>query len=240
MWDTAFEEEEEEIDISDLVGASLYDAAQELCQEQIPEKCDKDFAFLTQVYKRQITSDCKGFQNSITQKRAEADAALASAEADVRSALKDSLNAANKYDLGQCTIKFKECMQTTGGCGTDFSGCASVVAMDNTNSINLKSNSAQKYQIKGEVSSVEIAASTYDTLVAKKVLCESVTKQCAKVADQVFDSFLRNVAPLLHSAELIAEDNVRTLSFKSSEVIFNVAARIILTQKIQMVHMICV
>ena len=45
--------------------------------------------------------------------------------------------------------------------------------------------------------------------MAKKPLCESVTKQCTKVATQVWDTFLKEVAPQLKSAEIIAEDNAR-------------------------------
>lgn len=134
LWDTTFEDEEEEeedIDISGLKGNELYKAAQDLCREQVPEKCSKDFAFLTQVYKRQITSDCKGFQNSVSKKRSEADAALASAEADVRNALKDSLKAANKYDLGTCMVEFKKCMMTEDACGSDWMGCVSTIANAN-------------------------------------------------------------------------------------------------------------
>ena len=215
LWDTSFEEEdEEEIDISELTGNALYDAAQELCQEQIPEKCDKDFAFLTQVYKRQITSDCKGFQNSITQKRAEADAALASAEADVRSALKDSLNAANKYDLGTCMVEFKKCMMTEDACGKDWMGCVSTIANANMQGINESSvfdeaNMKKSAQKAFDGSAYGIAASTMEGLDSKRIICERVLNQCVAVRDQVWPAFLRESAPTIKVAELNAESKIR-------------------------------
>ena len=215
LWDTSFEEEdEEEIDISELTGNALYDAAQELCQEQIPEKCDKDFAFLTQVYKRQITSDCKGFQNSITQKRAEADAALASAEADVRSALKDSLNAANKYDLGTCMVEFKKCMMTEDACGKDWMGCVSTIANANMQGINEslvfdESNMKKSAQKAFDGSAYGIAASTMEGLDSKRIICERVLNQCVAVRDQVWPAFLRESAPTIKVAELNAESKIR-------------------------------
>ena len=218
LWDTSFEEEEEEeeeeIDISELTGNALYDAAQELCQEQIPEKCNKDFAFLTQVYKRQITSDCKGFQNSITQKRAEADAALASAEADVRSALKDSLNAANKYDLGTCMVEFKKCMMTEDACGKDWMGCVSTIANANMQGINESSvfdeaNMKKSAQKAFDGSAYGIAASTMEGLDSKRIICERVLNQCVAVRDQVWPAFLRESAPTIKVAELNAESKVR-------------------------------
>ena len=63
--------------------------------------------------------------------------------------------------------------------------------------------------MQGAVSTIEISASTYDALMSKKPLCESVTKQCTKVASQVWDTFLKEVAPQLKTAEIIAEDNAR-------------------------------
>ena len=218
LWDTSFEEEEdeeeEEFDISELTGNALYDAAQELCQEQIPEKCNKDFAFLTQVYKRQITSDCKGFQNSITQKRAEADAALASAEADVRSALKDSLNAANKYDLGTCMVEFKKCMMTDDACGKDWMGCVSTIANANMQGITESSvfdeaNMKKSAQKAFDGSAYGIAASTMEGLDSKRIICERVLNQCVAVRDQVWPAFLRESAPTIKVAELNAESKVR-------------------------------
>ena len=68
---------------------------------------------------------------------------------------------------------------------------------------------ATTYEIKGSATSISIQASTYDILLSKKPLCESVTKQCQNVASQVWDTFLREVAPQVKSAELIAEDNAR-------------------------------
>ena len=80
------------------------------------------------------------------------------------------------------------------------------MAIDNTAPGNKKSKS---HKIKGTVTDITISASTYDTLVAKKPLCETVTKSCVNVAEQVWDTFLKEVAPQIKSAELIAEDNAR-------------------------------
>ena len=46
-------------------------------------------------------------------------------------------------------------------------------------------------------------------LMSKKPLCESITRSCVAVADQVWDTFLKEVAPQVKSAELIAEDKAR-------------------------------
>ena len=208
MWGE--EEEKNSSGLSELdgkVGEELYAAVHSICKSRIPE-CEIDVAMLKMMYARQIDSDCAAYENSLKQKKIKAQQNLDTAQRALRETAKEQYQNANKYDLGQCTLKFKECMQTTAGCGEDFSGCATAVAMDNTNTVkSAKRNS--KFVIEGAMSGIEISATTYDTMVAKRVMCESVTKQCTRVADQVFDSFMRDVAPQLRNAELIAEDKLR-------------------------------
>ena len=188
-------------------GDDLYVAVHNICEERMPE-CANDMPILKMIYKKQIESDCAAYENSLKDKKLKAQQNLDTAQRALRETAKEQFESANKYDLGQCTIKFKECMQTTAGCGNDFSGCAETVATDNTN-VSKSTKSIKRFVIKGAMSGVDISASTYDTLVAKKVMCESVTKNCTRVADQVFDAFLREVAPTLRNAELVAEDKIR-------------------------------
>lgn len=219
MWDTNFsfddsldifaEEDEIMMSLEGKEGDALYMAAADICSEQIPE-CKSDLNMLRMVYGQRIKSDCAAYENSLKQQKNASQQKLLAAEKALRETALEQYRSANKYDLGQCTVEFKKCMQTTGGCGDDFAGCASVAAMDNTNIT--KSNASggtRTYRIKGASTTIEIYASTYDALVAKKPLCEGVTKSCVNVADQVWDTFLREVAPQIKSAELIAEDNAR-------------------------------
>lgn len=216
MWDTPVDFDDDE----DIFGASavspidgkdgdaLHRAAAELCVAQIPE-CQSEIQMLQMMYAQRIKSDCAAYENSLKQQKNSSAQKLAAAERALREAALDQYRAANKYDLGQCTVEFKKCMQTTGGCGDDFSGCASIVAMDATNTRQSTSRQAKNYQIKGVATNIEISASTYDALMAKKPLCESITKSCVNVAGQVWDTFLREVAPQVKNAELIAEDKAR-------------------------------
>ena len=192
--------------VADKQGDALYSAASEICKAQIPE-CAKDMNMLQMMYGQRVKSDCTAYENSLKQKKTQSSQKLQAAERALRETALEQYQNANKYDLGQCTIKFRECMQTTAGCGDDFSKCASVVAFDSTNVRQSSSKKSKNYQIKGAVTTIEISASTYDALMAKKPICESVTKQCVRVAGQVWDTFLKDVAPQLKSAELIAENN---------------------------------
>lgn len=189
-------------------GDALQRAASDLCVAQIPE-CGAEMSMLKLLYAQKIKSDCNAYENSLKQQKNASQTKLATAERALRDAALEQLRAANKYDLGQCTIQFKKCMQTTGGCGDDFSSCATVAAFDSTNVRQSTSKKAKNYSIKGSATTIEISASTYDTLLAKKPLCETVTKQCKSVADQVWETFLKEVAPAIKSAEIIAEDNLR-------------------------------
>ena len=99
LWETNYDEEDEDsawgssgVDFSELTGGALYRAAEEICLDQVPAECDGDMTLLRNMYSRQITSDCKGYENSIAAKKAEAELALADANADVRAALKESFD----------------------------------------------------------------------------------------------------------------------------------------------------
>ena len=216
LWDSSISLDEEDMfdifaassSIDGKTGDALQRAATDLCVAQIPE-CAADMSMLKLLYAQKIKSDCNAYENSLKQQKNASQTKLATAERALRDAALEQLRAANRYDLGQCTIEFKKCMQTTGGCGDNFASCASIAAMDNTNVVKSTSRKAKNYAIKGSATTIEITASTYDTLLAKKPLCETVTKQCQSVADQVWPTFLKDVAPALKSAELIAEDDAR-------------------------------
>lgn len=189
-------------------GDVLHVYASGLCTAQIPE-CAAEMEMLKMMYGQKIRSDCAAYENSLKQQRNASAQKLAVAEQTLRQTALEQYRNANKYDLGQCTVQFKQCMQTTGGCGNDFAGCATMAAMDATNTRKSVSGGVKAYRIKGASTTIEINASTYDTLLAKKPLCETVTKSCVAVADQVWDTFLREVAPQVKSAEIIAEDKAR-------------------------------
>lgn len=210
--------------LDDKTGNDLYNAVSKLCKQQIPE-CESSIKTIELLYSQQIKSDCLAYENTIKKKRNESNEKLLAAERALREAALEQHNIMNKYDIDECTLKFKECMQTTGGCGEDFSGCATVVATDNTSARNNMLGKTKKYKIQGAVSAIEIAASTYDTLFAKKTLCEGVTKQCVAVADRVWDTFLRESAPQIKSAEVIAEDNARQNCISDISACFQKACR---------------
>lgn len=203
-------------------GSELRNEAIELCRARIPE-CAADTDLLARIYERKILSDCHAYENSIKQQQTEAEQKMRTVEMSLQDAALDQLNAENKYDLGQCMQEFKKCMINTGNCGDNFANCASVVAVDNTN-VKVKQKT-QTYSIQGVVSNIDISASTYETLVGKAPLCTSVLNQCVAVKDQVFDAFLRDVAPQLKSAELIAESNIRQNCIQSVSTCFQKACK---------------
>ncbi|MBQ8293952.1 MAG: hypothetical protein IJX89_01020 [Alphaproteobacteria bacterium] len=201
VWGTSVES------IADKVGKALYTAADELCLEQLPETCsDKDIALLQSMYSRQITSDCKGFENSIAKKKSEADIAMAQAEADVRAALKESFNEANEYDRGTCMVEFKKCMQTEDACGADWENCVSIIAKENMQ--NNKTESTANTTV-ATVDKYDITASTMEILESKRNICEKVLNKCVVVRDMVWPDFLREAAPTIKVAEQKAESKFR-------------------------------
>ncbi len=203
-------------ELSSKKGNALYSSVNKICVQQIPE-CASSMSMLKMMYAQQIKADCGAYENSLKKQKSDSAKKLQTAQKALKDAALEQHQNANKYDLGQCTIRFKQCMQTTAGCGEDFSKCASVVgslnaqqsAKSTRKTINKKQTDVKMFTIKGVVSEISIAAATYDTLLAKKPMCESVTKQCVNVKDKVWDTFLTEAAPELKSAELIAESNIR-------------------------------
>ena len=188
--------------IADKQGAELFTAAQELCTAQIPSDCSKDLNFLTQLYSRQIVSDCKGFANSVAEQMTAAKQSLADAQAAVRTALSDSLASANKYDLGTCMVEFKKCMQTKDACGENWENCVSVVASENMQGTTTSRTTSR-------TNTYDISAATSEILDAKRTICENVLNSCVAVRDQVWPAFLREAAPTIKLAESQAESKFR-------------------------------
>ena len=212
LWETSYDDEDEDVfaesvaNIAGLTGSALYNAAEEICLSQVPDTCESDMVLLRNMYSRQIVSDCKGFENSLAQKKAEADLTLANANADVRSALKESFEAANKYDLGQCMVQFKKCMQTSDACGENWENCVSTIASENMQNNVAESVAGTKVET---VDKYDITASTMEMLGAKRMICENVLAQCVAVRDQVWPAFLREAAPTIKVAELSMESKLR-------------------------------
>ena len=205
MFETNFDEDEDIFTDNDSIankkGAALFAAADEICVAQVGDSCSGEMKLLRQMYQKQIDSDCKGFANSIANQRTAAQAALRSAESDVRNALKDSFDSANKYNQGECIVEFKNCMVGADACGTDWENCVAIVASEN---MQVKSNKKTK---KANVNN--ITPSVLERLESKRPICERVLDQCMAVRDNVWAAFLREVAPTLKLAESRAESKLR-------------------------------
>ena len=218
MFETSYDDEDVFEDsltnIADLVGDALYAAADELCLEQVPEECEGDIVLLRNMYSRQIASDCKGYDNSLAKQEKAADMAMAQAQADVRTAMLESFEDANKYDLGQCMVEFKKCMLTDDACGKDWGNCVSTIADANMQGVSESDKfSSDKMsfaaQIAQESDAFGIAASTLEVLDSKRAICEHVLSQCVVVRDNVWPAFLREAAPTIKVAEASVESKMR-------------------------------
>lgn len=189
---------------SDDFGDALFLSAYEICATQIPE-CASQMDFVRSVYGGRVRSDCAAYNNALAVEMAAATERVRVATTAVKDAVVARVESANKYDLGGCSAEYKKCMQTTAGCGADFSACVSV-AMEDTIS---RVRSRSKVGSNDEAISIRIAPATYDILSAKAPICESVLNQCTRVRDSVWNTFLRENASVLRNAELIAQNKAR-------------------------------
>ena len=204
--DDIFEDQSTVANMADMTGSELYNAANNLCVNQVPDSCAGDIVFLQQLYSRQITSDCLGYKNSLAQQRDNAENELAAAESEVRAALQESFESANKYDLGQCMVEFKKCMQTDDACGENWENCVATIAMENMQNNTATSTAGTTV---ATVDTYDITTSTMNILNTKRPICESVLDQCVAVRDMVWPNFLREAAPTIKVAESQAESKFR-------------------------------
>lgn len=208
LFDVSFDaEDDDDESIFNKTGVALFNAAHETCVAQIGDKCSRDIKFLQQTYARQIESDCRAFANSITAQRTAAQTAMNNAESDVRNALKESFDSANKYNQGECMVELKKCMTGTDACGADWENCVWTVASENMQ--NNRATSTANTTVQKTVR-YNISESVLERLESKRNICERVLDQCMAVRDTVWTAFLREIAPTLKLAELRAESNMRT------------------------------
>ena len=206
LYDVDDDEDMGEDTVFGKTGNELYSAANDICKAQMDASCDKDMKVLTQMYSRQIASDCKGLANSIEQKKGEAKVALNEANRAVRTALKESLEASNKYDRGTCMVEYRNCMRSEDACGSDWSNCVFTVASENMQNNEAKSTKGTKV---ATVKTYSITPSTMEILESKRFICEKVLDSCVAVRDFVWDDFLREAAPTIRLAELNIESQKR-------------------------------
>ena len=178
-------------------GDALHRAVAQMCVAQMPE-CAKDLTMLQSIYSQSVRADCTAYENELKRQRTASASKLAAAEKALRETALEAHRSANKWDAGQCATEFKRCMVTTAGCGDDFTGCVEASVTSNSNTSVTRG------------SSVMVSKLTMEMVNSKRVMCEHVTNSCVSVKDSVWDIFLREVAPALKTAELLAEDKLRT------------------------------
>ena len=188
------------------IGGVLKNTAHDACVKQIPQ-CNDKMTIMSAMYSGQINSDCIAYENSLKKLKADAKQRLTSAERGLQEIALDSAKNANKYDLGQCTIKFKECMAGKNVCGADFTGCVNTV--EQTNVRIRKTTDEEIFVIPNTTANLTISKSMHDLLNAKAVICQPVLDSCVDVADSVFNQFLREAYPQLMMAENLYESNAR-------------------------------
>ena len=228
LWnnDAMFEDDDEDIfemasassAVLDKKGDALHTSASKMCMAQIPEQCKDSASMLQLIYAQKIKSDCTAYENSLKQQKNASAQKLQTAEKALRDTALEQFQDANKYNQGQCLTRYTQCMQTTAGCGADYSGCVKFSAEENIQTAADASNAkasrnakkTEKARTISGVVDIVLSGSTMNQLNAKKVYCdEEVLSHCVKYKDTMWDLFLRDAAPALKSAELNAEDDLR-------------------------------
>lgn len=194
-------------------GDELQIAASGVCVKQLPDQCKKSASFLQLTYGQRIRSDCTAYENSLKQQRAASQEKLATAQKALRDAALESFQNENKYDFGECVVRFKQCLQTTAECGEDYSGCVADTAIlsELYGKGKGKGKGVETKDIKTGATTITISAATFDIFNNKKMMCTSVVKQCvnANKKDAVWQQVIKDLAPVIYTAEYNAASNSR-------------------------------
>ncbi len=192
-------------------GDELQVAASGVCVKQLPTQCKDSASFLQLTYGQRIRSDCTAYENSLKQQRNASQEKLATAQKALRDAALESFQNENKYDFGECVVRFKQCLQTTAECGEDYSGCVADTAILSELYGKGKGKGVETKDIKTGATTITISAATYDIFNNKKMMCTSVVKQCvnANKKDEVWQQVIKDLAPVIYTAEYNAASNNR-------------------------------
>lgn len=196
-------------DMANKKGDELHKAAARICTQQIPAQCKTSAAMLQQTYAQRVRSDCTGYANALTQSKQETSRKLMAAQQKVREAVYEAVKEQNKYTTqGECVAAFDKCMQTTAGCGADYTQCIAddtVLTMGTDGS----KGTSTRADVQTSASAIGISANTLAMLTDKAPMCESVLKQCQNVRSGVWSAYLKMIVPTLKVAEVNAEENRR-------------------------------
>lgn len=194
-------------------GDELQVAASGVCVKQLPAQCKNSASFLQLTYGQRIRSDCTAYENSLKQQRNASQEKLATAQKALRDAALESFQNENKYDFGECVVRFKQCLQTTAECGEDYSGCVADTAIlsELYGKGKGKGKGPETKDIKTGATTITISAATFDIFNNKKMMCTSVVKQCvnANKKDAVWQQVIKDLAPVIYTAEYNAASNSR-------------------------------
>ena len=207
-------------DITGKQGKVLRDYANKLCVNKMPDKCEDYVPMLQALYTKQIGGDCTGYENSLKSQFRNTEDLKQKSQSNIRSAALVRYNIDNKYNKGQCIKEFKRCMQEEDKCGPGFKNCVYDPVV-----FSAKKSKPKKKTIKlGTSTTIEIDEATYAKVEQNKSACEPVLDSCVKERDNVWESFLAEVAGELRSAELRSEsDRLQNCSKEILECITNAA-----------------
>ena len=177
-------------DIASKKGDALQKAAARACIAQIPNECKNSSSLLQMAYVQKVRSDCVGYENALKQQRTASQQKLLTAQKAVREAVLEDVRNKNKYStLGECTAEFDKCMQTNGGCGSDYSNCVADDTVLTMGTDGKTSTRAKTASITTSASKIGVSANTLAMLTDKAPICEIVLKQC---------TYSRNISVLKH------------------------------------------
>lgn len=113
------------VNMSELEGVSLYNAANKQCLEVISDSCENaaTLNMSTSAYNIMITQDCNAYEKVIETQKNKVEDTVRQAEKYLREARLEEYRAHNSADVNECIDKVRTAILADTACGTNYHRC---------------------------------------------------------------------------------------------------------------------
>ncbi|MBL0718192.1 MAG: hypothetical protein JJV93_02980 [Alphaproteobacteria bacterium] len=121
--------DDDQEDKKELLGTSLYNFAKNKCNGSY-KKCKADEETLEVAFLRQIQSDCDTYEAFVNSQLDQARENLKMATKALQQVRLDTFDTFNKYNRGECTVLYTDCVAEQTDCGIGFQNCSTKKQLD--------------------------------------------------------------------------------------------------------------
>lgn len=217
-------DEDTGVQITQLEGLALYNAAHKQCLELSTGECESDavLAMTISAYDILIAQDCNVYQKKVDKQREQVKHTVREAEKYLREARLEEYRAHNSSDVNECVAKVKTAITTEFACGANYKMCLDYTGAYINPSTGEARYTARLFQLEnlilldGVSSDVLAQNPDFDKFLdGKRMFAESALDTCRDQADIVWNEFKRQALIEIAQAQDEKIEEIRTSCVKT-------------------------